>query len=722
MSTAEATGWLRELLEPSVGADRAALLTVHGLKATLLSWAAKSTLFTADEQLALGHHVSAQYRSAMIYSRDNQIGLCKKVHTMFSRIRDGSFDPDAARVNRLFQLAFETALEEQDDEGDRSSDSSSDASSIASSDGEHSSLVQRTSYRRLEATEIDEEICLINNNSKVIHMMAGEDEKFFCGRSPSGSCSRAQKEDSICQSQCHLRARCPQRNDGSQPAGAPASSVGQIHHTSQASRSMYVHFAAFQAQAGSEQSWSRVDTPREEGDEQGGRRREQEGVPTPQAANATAEERPEVYQMTPDPLEESDPWQAWMNADQAQGSGGPSHSTYVPMPSQSGVTVPAWHVPDVRSFLEVSGLATTRPQVGDGREQLLLPPLPPSYATTTQALQSIVESTMGGGSAAAEAIGMFTQVHARRQERRRDHHRDQHQKPEQSQQPEPRETRPRGDGGLEVYQDTCTICLNRFVAEDHCCRMQCRHVLHCACIGEYLQHTAPVNETDIRMNCPNCREETQVDRSWIQPTFNLQQPQTVEEQLEEAVRTPLPSEGREVSAEEYVTPDAPRAYPWWPETNPPTPAESGETSPGYLTTVRGEDGQLGLLVDPGSYGNLAGSGWVEGVASAREQRAAPLRVGGVGRGSQNCREDVRIPLAIPRSDGSVKGGTYTAPVIEGSNAPALLGLKSLTQHRAVLDLVSNQLHLLGPGESRFELTEGTETFSCHSKSLHDSLR
>lgn len=165
---------------------------------------------------------------------------------------------------------------------------------------------------------------------------------------------------SICQSQFHLRARCPQRNDGSQPAGAPASSVGQIHHTSQASRSMYVHFAAFQAQAGSEQSWSRVDTPREEGDEQGGRRREQEGVPTPQDGNATAEERPEVYQMTPDPLQENDPWQAWMNTDQAQGSGGPGHSTYVPMPSQSGVTVPAWHVPDVRSFLEVSGLATTR--------------------------------------------------------------------------------------------------------------------------------------------------------------------------------------------------------------------------------------------------------------------------------------------------------------------------------------------------------------------------
>ena len=85
MSTAEATGWLRELLEPYVGGDRAAKLTVHGLKATLLSWAAKSTLFTADEQLALGHHVSAQYKSAMIYSRDNQISLCKKTHIVCSQ-------------------------------------------------------------------------------------------------------------------------------------------------------------------------------------------------------------------------------------------------------------------------------------------------------------------------------------------------------------------------------------------------------------------------------------------------------------------------------------------------------------------------------------------------------------------------------------------------------------------------------------------------------------
>ena len=195
MSTAEATGWLRELLEPHVGGDRASSLTVHGLKATLLSWAAKSTIFTADEQLALGHHVNAQYRSAMIYSRDNQIGLCKTVHAMFARIRDGTFDPDATRVSRLFQLAFETALERDGGSSDSSSSDSEDASSVASSNGEHSGLSQKTTYRRLEADDIEADQCLIDKSSKVIHLLAGEDEKFWCGRSPTASFSRASRDE-----------------------------------------------------------------------------------------------------------------------------------------------------------------------------------------------------------------------------------------------------------------------------------------------------------------------------------------------------------------------------------------------------------------------------------------------------------------------------------------------------------------------------------------------
>ena len=195
MSTAEATGWLRELLEPHTGFVRARQLTVHGLKATLLSWAAKSTLFSADEQLALGHHVSAQYRSAMIYSRDNQIHLCKKLYDMFAKIRDGTFDPDATRVSRLFQLAYATMLENTGDESSSDSSSTSDASSVASSEGEHNVVAQRPAYQRLETDEVELSLCLINSNSRVIHMMVCEDGKFWCGRHPTTSFKNATMED-----------------------------------------------------------------------------------------------------------------------------------------------------------------------------------------------------------------------------------------------------------------------------------------------------------------------------------------------------------------------------------------------------------------------------------------------------------------------------------------------------------------------------------------------
>ena len=195
MSTAEATGWLRELLEPHVGPERAVKLTVHGLKATLLSWAAKSTIFTADEQLALGHHVHSLYRSSMIYSRDNQIKLCHKLNQMFAKIRSGQFDPDATRVNRLFQLAYNAILENESADDSSESSSDSDASSVASSDGEHDSVSQKPHFKRLDADNMEADLCLINTNSQVIHLLVSEDEKFWCGRHPSASFRKASRED-----------------------------------------------------------------------------------------------------------------------------------------------------------------------------------------------------------------------------------------------------------------------------------------------------------------------------------------------------------------------------------------------------------------------------------------------------------------------------------------------------------------------------------------------
>ncbi|CAK9109957.1 unnamed protein product, partial [Durusdinium trenchii] len=128
MTSAEASSWLRELLAPTSGFDRAAKLTIHGLKATLISWAAKSLTFSPEELTALGHHVSKAHRSSMIYSRDNQIALAVKVHNMLARMRAGYFQPDLPRVVRLFDLAAQIEREQDEPQEGTISASSSDHS------------------------------------------------------------------------------------------------------------------------------------------------------------------------------------------------------------------------------------------------------------------------------------------------------------------------------------------------------------------------------------------------------------------------------------------------------------------------------------------------------------------------------------------------------------------------------------------------------------------
>ena len=104
----------------------------------------------------------------------------------------------------------------------------------------------------------------------------------------------------------------------------------------------------------------------------------------------------------------------------------------------------------------------------------------------------------------------------------------------------------------------------------------------------------------------------------------------------------------------------------------------------YHTQVRlVEPAREGLLIDTGAVANLAGESWirrVEGLALIRgrgsQWRPLPkaLRINGVGAGSNSCEHECIVPLAL--SDGTE--GTFTCPVIGGSEIPALMGLDSLT--------------------------------------------
>ena len=78
-------------------------------------------LCTTEEQLALGHYVSAQYRSAMIYSRE--------------KLEEG-LRSNGTRVSRLFQLALTGSW---------------NGGQALRARVTHCSLDQKSTYRRLEA-------------------------------------------------------------------------------------------------------------------------------------------------------------------------------------------------------------------------------------------------------------------------------------------------------------------------------------------------------------------------------------------------------------------------------------------------------------------------------------------------------------------------------------------------------------------------------------------
>ena len=131
----------------------------------------------------------------------------------------------------------------------------------------------------------------------------------------------------------------------------------------------------------------------------------------------------------------------------------------------------------------------------------------------------------------------------------------------------------------------------------------------------------------------------------------------------------------------------------------------------YLRSTRLTGEREGLLIDPGAFDNLVGSRWVERmrelghVGTTRTIR--PIGVEGVGASAQQARESINIEGHVRAVDGSTHSASYEAPVIEGSEIPALWGHRSLARNRAVLDTVNRRLHLCGEGEIRFVPPPGT---------------
>ena len=174
--------------------------------------------------------------------------------------------------------------------------------------------------------------------------------------------------------------------------------------------------------------------------------------------------------------------------------------------------------------------------------------------------------------------------------------------------------------------------------------------------------------------------------------------------------------------------ERPTYFPWWPTTFADAADLQGKEigsdagmQLSFHTETRLADGRIGLLVDPGSVGNLAGDEWMQGLAKeafssgrkpSETRRPRPLQVSGVGAGAQECTHNCVIPTACVGADGKADEGTFTAPTVKGSQLPGLLGLHSLEQCRAILDMHKGKLHFCGPGDYDLEqhLPPGTKTY------------
>ena len=200
MTTLEGSYWVKEVLAMvGMAPEDAQRYSSHSLKATCLSWSAKAGSMTLQERLWLGHHQNNESKMAVTYARDALVAVLIKLRRILQSIKDGLFDPDLSRVDRIVQatglsvsaqnippkssdeIDVEQRLEAErmdqsirPDESDIESDTPVEAFPIVIP-GEQQ-VVGREPF-----PEVDLECCVRHRLSGVVHMIAASD-LVACGR------------------------------------------------------------------------------------------------------------------------------------------------------------------------------------------------------------------------------------------------------------------------------------------------------------------------------------------------------------------------------------------------------------------------------------------------------------------------------------------------------------------------------------------------------------
>ena len=234
--------------------------------------------------------------------------------------------------------------------------------------------------------------------------------------------------------------------------------------------------------------------------------------------------------------------------------------------------------------------------------------------------------------------------------------------------------------------------------------LACSHQFHSRCWQSYFVANSGW------CTCPNCRAPSNVTDHWVHmcpEEFGISTPR----EEEEGPRDPQTDHLEEEMVSDGLSAESidEEMLAWWP---------SDESV--YHSNTRLLDGRAGVLIDTGAWANLSGDRWANlaadlsnaaGYRASRQRMSKPMSVQGVGNGSQQCEWQTTIPAAVRLEDGPFQKFTYTSPYVPDSDLPALLGLKTLMNHGAIIDCRNKKMFFCGPGDAKIELPPGSMAIS-----------
>ena len=249
----------------------------------------------------------------------------------------------------------------------------------------------------------------------------------------------------------------------------------------------------------------------------------------------------------------------------------------------------------------------------------------------------------------------------------------------------------------------CTICMETYQPTDQVSYLACTHHFHIGCIDTWCAMQLLRNGINEVLGCPLCRQEISVSN--ILEAYGL--PSAVDEFLD----------AHNQSGSSSRSSVAQGAFPIFP-------ARLGVhnndtvTSESYLTTSTLKD-RLALIIDAGAFTSITGATLARSLAMAAKKNGVPveqvkldkpMKIGGVGQGTETCNYALKTTLAVEHiGDGASHLHEWTAPIVEGNgeHLPGLLGMDSLEKNRAIIDAGRGRLIYPGPGEVQIILPPGS---------------